>query len=122
MHYKKNLIVNEIKIIMGEKDGNKMWQDSQALGIRQLKVHSSQSAKTIILETPWMMPKGKPSIFFEVVANIKMPIRFTIGFKKYMVKGNLGAMKSHNHHVMFWFILPIYMHYQMTSQPCTTVM
>jgi len=39
---------------MGEKDGEKMWQDLQALGIRQsswLRAHLSQSVKVVI-------PKG----------------------------------------------------------------
>jgi hypothetical protein len=29
MHYEKNLAINVIKTIMGEKDGKKMWQDLQ---------------------------------------------------------------------------------------------
>jgi hypothetical protein len=29
---KKNMVINVIKTIMGEKDGRKMWQDLQALG------------------------------------------------------------------------------------------
>ncbi len=40
MHCKKNLTVNVIKIIMGEKDGKKVRQDLQALGIQEsLRCH-----------------------------------------------------------------------------------
>jgi hypothetical protein len=40
MHCKKNLTVNVIKIIMGEKDGKKMRQDLQVLGIQEsLRCH-----------------------------------------------------------------------------------
>jgi hypothetical protein len=60
MHCEKNLGVNVIKTIVGEKDGRKVWQDLQVLGIQQsswLRVHLSQSAKVVILEAPWVMPR-----------------------------------------------------------------
>jgi hypothetical protein len=54
-----------------------------------------------------MMPKGEQPLFSEVVLNIKLTTGFATGFKKYVVKGKLGVMKSHNYHVMFqptyWF-------------------
>ncbi len=65
-----------------------------------VKGSPSQNAEDVILKAPWMMPKGEQPLFFEVVANIKLPTRFATSFKKYMVKGKLGAMKSHDYHVM----------------------
>jgi hypothetical protein len=47
------------------------------------------------------MPKGEWPLFFEVMANIKLPTRFAASFKKYMVIGKLGAMKSHDYHIVF---------------------
>ncbi len=58
---------------MGEKDGRKVWQDLQALGIQQpswLRAHLSQSVKVVIPKGWWVMPKGEWSLFFEDVANI----------------------------------------------------
>jgi hypothetical protein len=81
-----------------------------------------KNANVVILEAPWVMLRGEWPLFFEVVTNIKLLIWFVTSFKKYMVKGKLGVMKSHNYHIMFQSILPIYMHYQMTSHPHTIVL
>jgi hypothetical protein len=43
------------------------------------------------------------------MGNIKVPSGFASGFKKYVVKGKLGAMKSHDYHVMFQSILLVCM-------------
>ncbi len=101
---KKNMVINVIKTIMGEKDGRKMWQDLQALGnwhSSWSRVHLSQSVEIVISKATWVMPKGEWPLFFEVMANIKLPTRFAASFKKYMVIGKLGAMKSHDYHIVF---------------------
>lgn len=43
------------------------------------------------------------------MANLKLPSGYASSFKKHVVKGKLGAMKSHDYHVLFQQILPLCM-------------
>jgi hypothetical protein len=38
-------------------------------------------------------------LFLDTMAKLNLPIGYVYGFKKHIVKGKLGAMKSHDYHV-----------------------
>jgi hypothetical protein len=60
MHCEKNLAINVMKIVFGEKDNNKVHWNLENLGIGNafwLKPHPTQIGETIMPLAPWVMPK-----------------------------------------------------------------
>jgi hypothetical protein len=67
MHCEKNLAINVLKTILGEKDTKKVRHDLQALGISQslrLKLHPTKSSEIITPIASWVMPKEERAFFF----------------------------------------------------------
>jgi hypothetical protein len=105
MDCEQNLAVNILKTILGEKDTKKVWHNFQALGICQflwLKPHRQQkSSESIMPIAPWVMPKENWAFFLDTMAKLKLPIGYAFGFKKHIIKGKFGAIKSHDYNVLF---------------------
>jgi hypothetical protein len=101
MHYEKNFAVNIFKIILGEKDNKKIKGNLEKLGIHGqplwLKPDPTRIGESIL--TPRVMPREDRSPYLDTMANLKLPRRFAIGFKK-NVKSKFGGMKSHSYHVL----------------------
>jgi hypothetical protein len=55
---------------------------------------------------PWVMMNEERSLFLDTMVNLKLSSWYAWRFKKYIVKDKLGAMKSHDYHVLFQSILP----------------
>jgi hypothetical protein len=62
------------------------------------------------------MPEEEQLSFFDTMANLKVPTRYASRLKKDIVKGRLGAMKSHDYHVLFQQILPISLRHKMSKE------
>jgi hypothetical protein len=54
---------------------------------------------------PWVMHKEEKLFFLKTMAKLKLPTWYASCFKKHIVKGKLGAMKSHDYHVLTQHIL-----------------
>jgi hypothetical protein len=120
MHCEKNLAMNILKTILGEKDNKKIRSDLEELGICQppwLKPHPTRIGESIMALVPWVMPKEDKSPFLDTMANLKLPTRFANGFKKHIVKSKLEGMNSHDYHVLCQHILPLCMQCQMCKEP-----
>jgi hypothetical protein len=60
MHCEKNMAINVLKTLLGEKDTKKVRHDLQACGIRPimwLQSHPTRIKETIVPIAPWVMPK-----------------------------------------------------------------
>jgi hypothetical protein len=66
MHCEKNLDVNILKTILGEKDSRKVRNDLQDLGVCDslwLKPHPTKIRETFMLPAPWVMHKEERLFF-----------------------------------------------------------
>jgi hypothetical protein len=103
MHCEKNLAVNIIKTIIGEKDTKKVCHDLQALGMQEflwLKPHPSRSGDIVMPPIPWVMSKEECNNFLETMTNLVLQTKYVSSFKKYVVNKKLTSMKSHDYHVL----------------------
>jgi hypothetical protein len=50
---------------------------------------------------PWVMAKEEQIGFLNTMAKLKLPLRYVVGLKKHIVNGKLGALKSHDYHILF---------------------
>jgi hypothetical protein len=70
MHHEKNLAVNVMKTILGEKDTKKVCPDLETLGVRStlwMKPHPTQEGETIMLHAPWVMPSYERLAFLDTI-------------------------------------------------------
>ncbi len=65
---------------------------------------------------PWVMDKEEKLFLLKTMAKLKLPTWYASCFKKHIVKGKLGAMKSHDYHVLTQHILPLCMWHRMTKE------
>jgi hypothetical protein len=94
MHCAKNLAINLNKIILGEKKSRKIHLDLQMFGVYEslwLKLHLSRNVKVIIPLVPWVMQKEERISFLETMSRLKLPIGYTLTFKKHIVNEKVNG-------------------------------
>jgi hypothetical protein len=107
------LAINVFKTIFGEKGAKKVQHELQALRVCEyswFKSHPLKSIETIMPTTlSWVIPKEKGFAFPGKHGQSQITKWVCIKLQKHVVKGKLGAMKSHDYHVLFQQILQLCM-------------
>jgi hypothetical protein len=78
MHCKKNVTMNILQTILGEKDNRNVKANLQDINVCEelwLKLHPTKSEETTMPLTPWVMPKDD-----KLMANVKLLTCFVLGF------------------------------------------
>jgi hypothetical protein len=78
MHCEKNLTMNILQTILGEKNNRNVKAYLQDLNVCEdlwLEPHPTKNGETTMLLIPWVMPKDD-----KIMSNVKLSTCFVLGF------------------------------------------
>lgn len=118
-HIKCNLSANVYKHLNGENDTIALRRDMEDIGlIPHLSLHNIPgSTKFIKPKVPYVFTATKNTNFITRVANTRTSIWFSTTLSKPVGEKRLTGLKSHDHHVLFQYIISIAV--RQSLLPCT---
>jgi hypothetical protein len=125
MHCKMNLAKNFLKTIIGLKDNMKVRRDIQRRNIKKhlwLIRNPRWGGKMLKPTVPYVLSEDEFTTLANRIESLKTPTGHSLASGKYIRKKKLGALKSHNYHVLMQQLLSLGLHGLMKWGPCMAIM
>ena len=112
MHVEKNACENLLRTIVGEKDSPAVRHDMKEINIhpdlwmRQVRTRTGR-LKWVKPHAPYVLSKAELQVFMDTISKLKVPTGYSSTFKKHIVSGNFGSLKSHDFHVLLQTVIPL---------------
>jgi hypothetical protein len=109
MHIERNICLNILKHLFGEKDTAEVRRDMEAVGkflYLHLRSHPG-STDFIKPRAPYVLTEEERSMFLDLISRTRVPSRYSSTLIKHAGESRLAGLRSHNHHCLVQQVLSV---------------